>query len=56
MSTYFFIGILVMMTIDLAVVYRGLPIIGFWGRLFIILIWPIPLFIFLKALIDTNDY
>jgi hypothetical protein len=55
MSTYFFIGILVMMTIDLAVVYRGLPIIGFWGRFFMILLWPIPLFIFLNALFNSDE-
>ena len=55
MSTYFFCGILFVMTLDLACVYRGLPIVGFWGRFFIILIWPIPFIIFLNALINSDN-
>jgi hypothetical protein len=55
MSTYFFIGILFVMTIDMALVYRGFPVPNLLSRFFLILIWPIGLIIFLRALFDSDN-
>jgi len=55
MNSYFLIGMLFMMTLDMISINKGLPNIGFLGRFFIVIIWPIALLIFLKSLLDSQD-
>ena len=55
MREYVILGILFMMTLDFISYNKGLPLLNFVSRFFIVILWPLALIIFLKGFFDSND-
>jgi len=52
MSSYLLFGFVFMMVLDTVAYQKGIQMIGFWGRFFVVCIWPIALLIFIKSMLE----